>query len=159
MPTSIEYIIIYVLGTLLVLLILWVLRLELKLRNILKGGDGKSLEQSIIASKRDIEQLESFRKSIESYLQNVEKRLKQSIQGIETIRFNPFKGEGVGGNQSFATAFLNEDGNGVILSSLYARERVSIFSKPIKKYASEFELTEEEKKAMEGARNSVSHKS
>ena len=59
------------------------------------------------------------------------------------MRFNPFKD--VGGNQSFAIAIVNEDGDGIVLSSLYSRERMSVFAKQIKKGISEVELTEEEK--------------
>ena len=47
---------------------------------------------------------------------------------------------------------LNEEGDGVVLSSLYSRERMSIFAKPIKNGKSEYELTEEEKKLLEKAR-------
>jgi len=47
---------------------------------------------------------------------------------------------------------LNEDGDGVVFSSLYSRERMSIFAKPIKNGKSEYELTEEEKEALKKAK-------
>jgi len=78
----------------------------------------------------------------------IEKRLRKSVQSVHTVRFNPFKGTGGGGNQSFATSFLNEEGDGVVLSSIYSRDRVSIFAKPVKKHSSEYELSEEEKEAV-----------
>jgi hypothetical protein len=81
----------------------------------------------------------------------VEKRLKKSVQAVHTVRFNPFKGTGEGGNQSFATAFLTEDGDGVIISSLYSREHVSVFGKPVKKLVSEHTLSDEEKEALDTA--------
>ena len=52
---------------------------------------------------------------------------------------------------AFPTAFLNEDGHGVVMSSLYSREHVSVFSKPIKNGSSEYELSVEEKEAVENA--------
>jgi len=70
---------------------------------------------------------------------------------VETIRFNPFKGNGSGGNQSFSTAFVNEEGDGVVISSLYSREHISVFAKPIKKMSSEYEMTKEEKDSLEKA--------
>jgi len=39
----------------------------------------------------------------------------------------------------------------VVLSSLYARDRMSIFAKPVKNNKSEYELTEEEKEALKKA--------
>lgn len=79
------------------------------------------------------------------------KKIARSAQSVETIRFNPFKGTGSGGNQSFATAILNENGDGVILSSLYSSDRVSIFAKPVAKLTSTHELTEEEAHALKVA--------
>ena len=102
----------------------------------------------MVMVKKGQDDLIKFRKDMEQYLIGVEKRLRKSTQSIETIRFNPFKGSGAGGNQSFATAFLNEDGNGLVMSSLYARDRVSIFSKPVKNFTSEFELSDEEKRVI-----------
>ena len=108
--------------------------------------------------KEDIESLTHFKDESTSYLLTVEERVKRSAQSIETIRFNPFKGTGDGGNQSFSTAIINENGDGVIISSLYSRERVSIFSKPVKNFNPEYELSEEEKEALSKARENLALK-
>jgi hypothetical protein len=47
---------------------------------------------------------------------------------------------------------MNDENDGVIMSSLYARDRMSIFAKPIKSGKSEFELTAEEKEVLEKAK-------
>ncbi len=44
---------------------------------------------------------------------------------------------------------MNDEGNGVVMSSLYARDRMSIFAKPIVKGKSEFELSSEEKEVLD----------
>ncbi len=153
--SSIPIYLIYTLGGVLIFLIVWIIGLEKKIRKFTYGKNGKSLEDSMLTIKANLNDLEKFRKDMEDYLIQVEKRLRRSTQGIETVRFNPFKGEGLGGNQSFATAFLDENGDGLVMSSLYARDRVSIFSKPIKKYASEFELTDEERKAIDNVKKKL----
>ena len=56
--------------------------------------------------------------------------------------------------QSFAVALLSENGDGAVLSSLYARDRMSVFAKPVKNFSSEFEMTEEEKEVLARARRS-----
>ena len=89
---------------------------------------------------------------MEAYLTTVEKRLRKSVQSINTVRFNPFKGTGSGSNQSFSTAFLNEEKDGVVISSLYSREHISIYSKPIKGGNSEYEMSDEEKESLENAK-------
>jgi hypothetical protein len=60
-----------------------------------------------------------------------------------------------GGNQSFSTSFVNENGDGVVISSMYSRDRISIFAKPINKFKSQFETTEEEKQVIERAKKDL----
>jgi len=138
-----------------IVLAIFVTNLNSKLKIFIVGKNAENLGDSISNMNNSIEGLEKFKNEIETYLGTVEKRLKKSTQAVYTVRFNPFKGTGSGGNQSFATAFLNENSDGVVVSSLYARERVSIFSKPIKGGISEYELSEEEKEAVDGAMKSL----
>jgi hypothetical protein len=144
---------IYVLGALalvIVILFVWIIWLQNKLGKLLIGKS-KTLDESISSIAREVLELKKFRdQSLESS-KNVEIRLRKAVTGLETIRFNPFKGDGSGGNQSFATALLNEEKDGVIISSMYSRDHVSIFSKPIKNMKSEYELTSEERQALSGA--------
>ena len=143
---------IFILIIVVLVLVGLVIHLNSKLNKFLVGTSSKNLDESIENMNMSIKELEKFRIDLEGYLTTVEKRLKKSVQAVHTVRFNPFKGNGSGGNQSFATAFLNEEGNGVIISSLYSREHVSIYSKPIKNWTSEYELSEEEKQAVIDAR-------
>ncbi len=136
-----------------IIVLAWmVFSLHQKLNKFLVGKGSENLTDSISTMNSAVTDLESFKKELEAYLTTVESRLKKSVQGVHTVRFNPFKGStGSGGNQSFATAFVNELGDGVVVSSLYAREHVSIFAKPIIRGASEFELSEEEAEAVKEA--------
>ncbi|MEK9182071.1 MAG: DUF4446 family protein [Patescibacteria group bacterium] len=141
---------IYASLALLILAILWLIRFEIKLRRLL-GGKNQSLDKAISEIRKDLSAIMEYRDESEKYLENVERRIRKSVTGVETIRFNPFRGDGSGGNQSFSTAFVNEEGDGVVISSLYSRERVSVFAKPIKKMSSEYEMTAEEKESLRKA--------
>ena len=132
------------------LLVFWIIRLEIKLYRLLAGKSG-NLEDSVIFLKNNIGKLEKFRSDTETHLNTLDKKARQAICGVETVRFNPYKGTGIGGNQSFATAFVNSEGDGVVISTLYAREHNSIFGKPIKKTSSTYEMTMEEKEALDKA--------
>ena len=134
------------------ILLVYIIYLQVKIKRFLRGKDAKSLEDSIVGALEDIKKIHNFQRESVSYFEDVEKRLNRSIQAVETIRFNPFKGTGEGGNQSFSTAFVSEKGDGVVISSLYSRDRVSIFSKPLDKFNSEFEMTDEEKGVVEEAK-------
>jgi hypothetical protein len=138
----------------LVIMLVWIVHMELRLRRLLRGKNAENLEDTITSLLKEQSDLNAFRHELEEYLRGVEERLRRSLQGLHTVRFNPFKGTS-GSNQSFATVLLNEKGDGVILSSLYSRDRVSIFAKPVKAGVSEFELSEEEEGALKEAKATI----
>jgi len=148
-PISTEEIIIYALVAVVVILIIWIVRLETKIKNIPSVKNNQNINNQIGMLQKNIEELGEFRNQVNSSLTSIANELKRTIKGIETIRFNPFKDDGVGGNQSFATAIVDDYGNGVVISSLYSRERVSVFAKPIVNWTCEYEMSEEEKTALQ----------
>jgi len=131
----------------------WIVKTEKRLKRFFAGKKAKDLEDTIVALGNDIVQLKSARDNALKDITEINKKLRKSIRGVETIRFNPFPDQG--SNQSFAIGMLNEDEDGVVLSSLYARERMSVFAKPIKGGKSEYELTAEEKDALSKAKVSA----
>lgn len=146
---------IYIASCMVIILIGWIVRLEIRIKRLLLGRDSKSLEDSIVETKKNIERLNRFENDSKEYFLSVEKRLKRSIQAVNTLRYNPFRGTGDGGNQSFSTSFVSENGNGVVISSLYSRDRVSVFSKPLEKFTSTFELSEEEKESLQNSKKNL----
>lgn len=135
------------------IMLIWNIRLELRIRRFTRGKDGKSLEEAFTVIKKELNDFETFQKEMEKYLRRVERRLSTSMRGFSNVTFNAFKGMESGG-KSFATAFLNEKGDGIILSSLHSRDRVSIFTKEIKNYRADIELSEEEAEALTKAKES-----
>ncbi len=93
--------------------------------------------------------LETNLKKLTQELENLRKESDFAIQRIGIIRFNPFPE--VGGNQSFSLALLDENNNGVVITSLYSREGNRVYGKPIKMGLSEYSLSEEEKEAIKKA--------
>lgn len=136
-------------GTAILLLVIWIFFIELRLKKFFRGKGAKELEEVLLSLGDDLRKLNVSKEEIVKYLETVERRLKKSVQGIGIIRFNPF--EDAGSNQSFSVAFLNEEGDGVVISSLYSREKVSVYAKPIKKGESEYSLSDEEKEAVKDA--------
>lgn len=151
---NLETILIYVLVCISIGLIAWIVRLEKKIRLFTLHTGLPNLEEVMKSLRTDLAVIKEWKIQSGEMFKDVEHKLKQSVRGVETVRFNPFKGAGVGGNQSFATTFINEKGDGVVFSSLHARDRVSIFSKPLKQFASEYDLSEEEHQAIEKAKQS-----
>ncbi len=136
-----------------ILLIIWIFSIELRLKKFFKGKNAESLEDILLSLRSDLKKLNANQEETEKYLETVERRLRQSIQHINTVRFNPFKESG--SNQSFAVAFLDQRGDGIVISSLYSREKVSVYAKPIKNRASAYPLSEEEKEAIKISKNEI----
>lgn len=151
---SFETILLYLLFILCIILTSWIIRLEKKIKLFTLNTGFSNLEDVMKAIRSDLSVVKEWKVESGKIFKDIEIKLKQSVRGIETIRFNPFKGTGVGGNQSFATAFINEKGDGVIFSSLHARDRISIFAKPLKQFISEYDLSEEEQQAIIKAKQS-----
>jgi len=152
MNTKLEIIFFVLIGVTIFLIALgaiWIIVTEKRLKRFFLGKKAKDLEDTIIILEGNIHKLNEAKENIEKEIKIINTKLKKSIRGLETIRFNPFPDQG--SNQSFAIGMLNEDGDGLVMSSLYSRERMSVFAKPIKAGVSEYELSAEEKEALKKA--------
>jgi hypothetical protein len=138
-----------------VLLLIYTAYLHRKISLFTRGEDGKSLESTIKTYLGHVDNLKKHDELIAEHALKLDKRLSQAIRNVSTVRFKAFDPNS--SNQSFAIALVNELGDGVILSSLHHRDRVSVFAKPVAHYTSQHDLTEEEQKVLEEAK--TSHKS
>lgn len=149
------------LGVILVSLILSITALFISLYSkkritrILNGKNSKDIDEVLMQIYKNLSVLDQFRTKTTADMNILNNKVGRAIQSVETVRFNPFKGTGSGGNQSFATAMIDEKGDGVIISSLYSSDRVSVFAKPISGLSSTFELTEEEANVLQLAANKL----
>jgi hypothetical protein len=117
---------------------------------LFKGKKAVDLEGLISEAIERMEKSEENIQEIYKFLKHLDKTTKKSLQKVGVVRFNPFHESG--GDQSFAVALLDAYDNGFIISSLYTRQGVSVYSKPIEKGESKkYPLSEEEKKALKKA--------
>lgn len=149
-------IIFYSLLSVIALMVIWIALLEWRLYKIFRGKNGQSLETIIADLGKAVDDIMNKSKQVDALFTDIYKRLKKALQKTHTICFNPFRDHG--GNQSFATAIMDEEGNGVVFSSLYSRDKVSVYAKPLAKHASTYELSTEEKEAINQARKNYSPK-
>ncbi|MDE2078763.1 MAG: DUF4446 family protein [Patescibacteria group bacterium] len=124
-----------------------------RLRRLVRGGDGRSLEGTIKKLGERVSALETHAVKAEAAFENVDARLSSTVRGVAVKRFDPFQGGG--GQQSFATALLDENGNGVVISGIHARDGVRVYAKAVSKFKSERELSDEEQQSIEDARKNL----
>lgn len=139
-------IVLYGLLVVLAVLALWIFRLERRMSRLLRGKNAQNLEDTINTLTNDLKGIKQSIIMIAKELEQMDARIRRSVTRVNTIRFNPFKTEG--GNHSFTTALLNEEGDGVVISGLYSRNETRVYAKPVKKLASEHELTREEREVI-----------
>ncbi len=73
-----------------------------------------------------------------------------SLQRVGLVRYQAY--HDVGGDHSFALALLDSAGGGVVVNSLYHRDRCRVYAKPVSGWRSPITLTEEEVAAIQRAR-------
>jgi hypothetical protein len=137
----------YILIATILILIFWIVSFEIRIRRFMRGSNGKSLEKSLSSLLQNTEKIKEENLILKEEINFLKIKQVKNIRNINTVRFNPFKDQG--GNQSFATALINDEKDGVIISTLFARERMSVFAKPIVNGKSDYELTVEEKEVLE----------
>ncbi len=117
-----------------------------RLKKFWAGKKGHDLEEMLEQIIAYVERLDNRSDVMHSHITDIDARVKHAVMDARAIRFNAFSD--TGGNQSFAIALLDENGTGIIISSLYSREKTSVFAKPITAYTSTYDLTEEEKEVL-----------
>ena len=126
--------------------------IQKRINKIFKKSQIDSLEDFISENINTISDLVKFKKEAVDYMHLLDRRVAKKINAVKTTRYNPFQGEGVGGNQSFVSVFADESGSGVVVTSMHTRERTNVFAKPLSKWQSEYDLGEEEKETIEKAK-------
>ena len=75
--------------------------------------------------------------------------LSKALTKVAIVRFRAF--EDMGSDLSYAVAMLDSHNNGVVLSSIFAREDSRSYAKPIVNGTSTYPMTSEEEDALRQA--------
>lgn len=130
-----------------VYLFLEVSKLKKNARIMFAGKKATDLEEVMLRQIERTNRIEEAIIALKDADQRIMHTLSYAVQKVGMIRFNPFGNEG--GNQSFAVALLDNYNSGVIILSLYSRDGVRIYAKPVKDGKSEYQLSKEEEEALQ----------
>jgi hypothetical protein len=120
-----------------------------KYQTLLRGMSNKNLEELILENAEKIKYLEEQIKEYEKQFELIDESQRKFIKNMSIKRYNAF--DGIGGEQSFSIAFLDDEGNGVILTSIHGRDDARTYAKPIMDGRSKYNLSEEEKIVLSSA--------
>jgi len=148
--------VVLVLAVAVVVLVIWVAWLQRsdallrrRLRRLFGEGEGVGLDELLDRQFRRLDTVAERVDALNRLHHELEALSQQSLQKVGVVRFNPFAD--TGGDQSFAVALLDADGNGVVLSSLHGRADTRIFAKPVQAGRSKHALSDEEQDAIRKA--------
>lgn len=141
----------------LIIIVIWLLVLSITLfwifsnfrrltREVKKGNLIKVLDKVLATEAKNVRDLAQLEKEIKK----LDEEATLHVQKVGLVRFNPFNE--LGGDHSFSLALLNGKETGVILTGLHTRERTRVYMKRIKRGKSTYDLSSEEKKALDKAR-------
>lgn len=143
-----------VFGGFLITLTLSVKKSQARLRQILSGVEGADLEAVLIEHGKMREELKRHVVAIEGRTETLERKLLRSKRHVGLVRYDAFPD--IGGLQSFAMAVYDDNGDGVVLSSIIGRAEGRVYGKPLMAGKSDRNLTNEEQQAIEMAVTSPS---
>ena len=112
-----------------------------------KIGKGNNVDELLREYINGVKEIKKDNEEIKAYYTQLDYNINSSIQKVGLVRYNAFKD--VGSDLSFALALLDRENNGVVLNGLYGSGSSNIYAKPIKNGESKYQLSEEEKSAIE----------
>ena len=112
-----------------------------------KIGNGSNLDEMLRDYLNDVKEIKKDNSEIKAYYTKLDSDIASCIQKVGIVRYNAFRD--VGSDLSFAIALLDGNDTGVILNGLYGSESSNIYAKPVKGGVSQYQLSEEEKYALE----------
>jgi hypothetical protein len=119
---------------------------------LIAGTGGGNLQAVLDAHVARVQAATEEVREVSLLARRLERDGRVHFQKFGFLRFNPFRD--AGGDQSFALALADQDGNGVVLSSLHGRDGTRVYGKPLVAWESTYPLTEEEQQAIKRARGS-----
>ncbi len=141
----------FVLAVLLIVSLLKIRKLNKKYSAFMKGANGKDLEASIFSRFNEMDKMKTDIEYIFGKLNIACDMLLTAYQKMSIVKYDAFKE--MGGKLSFSMALLDDKNNGCILTSVHTREGCYTYIKEIIKGESFVVLSEEERKALEEAKN------
>lgn len=126
-------------------------RLDAQYRALTTGTEGGNLEEVLQSHVADVRSAVVRSQETDTLARNLERAARSHIQRLGFVRYNPFRE--TGGDQSFALALADQDGNGVVLSSLHSRDVTRVYGKSLITWESVHLLTVEEQQAIDKAKS------
>lgn len=118
-------------------------------KKMMTGVDGANLERMMIGCIDNTKAVADENAKLWEENKAIKELLSKALTKVAIVRFRAF--EDMGSDLSYAVAMLDSHNNGVVLSSIFAREDSRSYAKPIINGTSSYPMTSEEEDALRQA--------
>jgi hypothetical protein len=125
-------------------------KLKNKYNKFMNGLSDASIEEVLDDCIDKVNNVIGKNKDIEYQLNTIKRNMYYCVQKVGIVRYNAF--DDVGSDLCFSIALLDNNDDGIVISSLYARDSSSTYAKPVLRGKSKYALSAEEIKAIDDAR-------
>ena len=146
-----------ILGGVIALLFILVLVLFARLSSLrslyeqmMRGEEsGQSMEKMLLDHIEETRRVAEENKKLREENARIDALLQTAVTRVGVVRFSAF--QDMGSDLSYAVAMLDAHDNGVVFSSIFAREDSRSYVKPIEGGRSKYTMTKEEEQAVKDA--------
>ena len=119
-------------------------------QKMMRGEEsGQSMEKMLLSHIEETRHVSEENEKLRQENARIDALLQTAITRVGVVRFSAFKD--MGSDLSYAVALLDAHTNGVVLSSIFAREDSRSYVKPIENGHSSYTMTAEEQQAVKDA--------
>lgn len=120
--------------------------LQRRLKRLMSGKDGESLEDEIAGLMKSHKALKSVVDISRKDIEVIFHQMRTTYQKTGLVKYDAF--QQMGGQLSFCLALLDQDNNGFIMNSVHSTEGCYCYTKEVKGGVSELSLGTEEEEAL-----------
>lgn len=113
------------------------------------GGEDRDIVSTMDRIMRKLTALEGRMDGLKARQEDLTAVTRFSLRRFELLRYDAF--DDMGGGLSFSAAFLDDHGDGLVLTSINGRGETRTYAKPVKAFDSDAALTDEEREVIAGA--------
>ncbi|MGI5840403.1 MAG: DUF4446 family protein [bacterium] len=124
-------------------------RFSKRYNSLYRGIERKNIEDIMAECLAELAKTQGRYQKFEAEIDEIRNKIAGSIQHVGVVRYSAY--DGMGSDLSFSAAFLDDNFNGLVISSLFGRDESRMYAKPILNGRSSYLLTEEEQNAVRDA--------
>ena len=125
-------------------------KLKNKYYKFMNGLSGVNIEAVLEDCLEKVNGVIDKNREIEYKINTIERNMYYCVQKVGIVRYNAF--DNVGSDLSFSIALLDNNDDGLVISSIYSRDSSSIYGKPVLNSKSKYALSAEEIKVIDMAK-------